>query len=544
MEMVGGMSPAGGTTRTASGAEVVTSPRLSVAVAIDAFGAATTSAPVHFSVETPNALPQVRILSPAAGAIYSAPTNIVVVVDASDPDGSIQQVQLYSYDFLLGTLTNQPFVFVVRNLTETTYCLNARALDNRGGTGVSSQVCVTVTNDPTRMPKYNIIDLGALVGPESRANGINNDGVVVGDGKTPDYRQRAFIYRNGAVQILPLLGGEGLGGGGGALAINDAGLVTGYAADGSGYPHTFLYDGTNMVNLGTLGGRQSFGRAISASGQVVGEAEDDNNQTRAFLFSNGVMTNLDSFGGSESGARGINNSGHVVGAARLPSGKTRGFVYNPNTGMTTLGTLGGDNSQALAINNSGQIVGDASTADGYTHAFLYLQGFLVDLGTFGGFNSIATDISERGQIVGWAEDVHLRSHAFLWHNCVLYDLNQLIPPGSDWVLTQANAINDSGQIVGFGKKGLVDQNDRAFLLTLAQDSPQRPEDNQLISFKNGHFDFCMPVPLGSPFVLEASTNLVNWIPVSTNYNRSGLVDFNDPQAGGFSTRFYRAVPLP
>ena len=112
------------------------------------------------------------------------------------------------------------------------------------------------------------------------------------------------------------------------------------------------------------------------------------------------------------------------------------------------------------------------------------------------------------------------------------------------VLTQANAINDSGQIVGFGKKGLVDQNDRAFLLTLAQDSPQRPEDNQMISYKNGHFTFCVPVSLGSPFVLEASTNLVNWMPVSTNYNRSGLVDFSDAQAGAFSTRFYRAVPLP
>ena len=43
------------------------------------------------------------------------------------------------------------------------------------------------------------------------------------------------------------MSGGTLGGGGGALAINNSGLVTGYAADGSGYPHAFLDEIPNLA---------------------------------------------------------------------------------------------------------------------------------------------------------------------------------------------------------------------------------------------------------------------------------------------------------
>jgi len=41
------------------------------------------------------------------------------------------------------------------------------------------------------------------------------------------------------------------------------------------------------------------------------------------------------------------------------------------------------------------------------------------------------------------------------------DLNDLLPPGGDWVLREARGINDLGHIVGFGTFQGVD---RAFLL--------------------------------------------------------------------------------
>lgn len=53
-------------------------------------------------------------------------------------------------------------------------------------------------------------------------------------------------------------------------------------------------------------------------------------------------------------------------------------------------------------------------------------------------------------------------HAFLYSDGSMNDLNNLISNDSGWVLIQADAINDSGQIVG---DGTIDGNHHAFLLT-------------------------------------------------------------------------------
>ena len=58
------------------------------------------------------------------------------------------------------------------------------------------------------------------------------------------------------------------------LAINDSGQVTGFADTAAeGVAHAFLWDGTTVRDLGTLGGSESQGVAINASGQVTGGAE-------------------------------------------------------------------------------------------------------------------------------------------------------------------------------------------------------------------------------------------------------------------------------
>ena len=48
----------------------------------------------------------------------------------------------------------------------------------------------------------------------------------------------------------------------------------------------------------------------------------------------------------------------------------------------------------------------------------------------------------------------------------------------------------------------------------------------------------------SQFVLDASTNLVNWLPLKTNVASGGSFDFVDNTAVGLSRRFYRAHWLP
>ena len=92
---------------------------------------------------------------------------------------------------------------------------------------------------------------------------------------------------------------------------------------------------------------------------------------------------------------------------------------------------------------------------------------MTDLGTLGGTNSVAEDINASGQVVGWVMgwseitgDAY--NFAFLYSGGVMTDLNTLIDPASGWGLSRAQAINDSGQIVGTGyHNGEI----RAFLLS-------------------------------------------------------------------------------
>jgi hypothetical protein len=49
---------------------------------------------------------------------------------------------------------------------------------------------------------------------------------------------------------------------------------------------------------------------------------------------------------------------------------------------------------------------------------------------------------------------------------------------------------------------------------------------------------------GKSYVLQGSTDLVTWVPISTNVPVSTPFSLSDPAATNFPHRFYRAVQLP
>ena len=137
-------------------------------------------------------------------------------------------------------------------------------------------------------------DIGTLGGPESIAQGINESGAVVGySGFAVISSPHAFLYSNGALTDLGTLEGGGTQSLSVATAINALGEITGYsdADDNTGRRvgrHAFFCSlGAGMVDLGTLGGSESFGFAINSSGQIVGKSDTTGAGQHGFLFTPG-----------------------------------------------------------------------------------------------------------------------------------------------------------------------------------------------------------------------------------------------------------------
>ena len=285
-------------------------------------------------------------------------------------------------------------------------------------------------------------------GGYSNASGINDSGQIVG-GSASASGAYAFLYSDGTLTDLGTLAG---GTRSYATGINNAGEIVGASNTSSGKWHAFAYSGSTMSDLGTLGGSSSYATGVNGSGQVVGYSATSSGDQHAFEYSGGTMSDLGTLGGSSSYATGINDSGQVVGRAATSAGDTHAFDYSGGT-MSDLGTLGGsaNYSGANGINASGQIAGRTTTPGGNTHAFLYNAGVMADLGTpSGGSYSFAYGVNASGQVVGYSETSSHVQTAFVYSGGTISDLNSLIPSGSGWTLTQANAINRYGDIVGMG----------------------------------------------------------------------------------------------
>lgn len=321
-------------------------------------------------------------------------------------------------------------------------------------------------------PLYTVTDIGTFGGARSAAFSINNSGQVAGFAETTDGRSQAFVYTDRTLLNLGTLGGSDSY----AYRISDSGVVIGRANNAAGKNRAFvsvlnnsLFDISSLDSR--LGGSFSAALGVNGSGQIVGYFHTANehmaSRNRVFLYGDHRVTDLGTFGGADGIVTAINDSGQMVGsygtepeadyAARVA------FLYSGGR-VINLGTLGGKVTIAADINNAGQVVGYSQTTRGESHAFIYSAGVLTDLGMLpGGTQSFAYGINRSAQVVGASDSAAASTlHAFLYSAGVMKDLNSLIPANSGWVLTEARAINNNGQIVG---NGIKDGQQRAFLLS-------------------------------------------------------------------------------
>ena len=107
----------------------------------------------------PNVPPTVALTSPTPGANFSEPATIPMAADASDRNGSVEKVDFYWGNYLLGTAYSSPWEFNWTNVGQGTFSVHAVATDDSGTTSSSSNVLVTVgpragsvTNPPVAPP--------------------------------------------------------------------------------------------------------------------------------------------------------------------------------------------------------------------------------------------------------------------------------------------------------------------------------------------------------------------------------------------------------
>jgi probable HAF family extracellular repeat protein len=318
--------------------------------------------------------------------------------------------------------------------------------------------CLLACAAPGVAQQYTVTDLGTLAGDSvSKASALNAAGVAAGVSETPT-AAIATIFSGGKATSINTLGSSvSL-----ANAINLSGGIAGwnsYDSNASFDPEAFFYSNGSMKNINSPAlfpsGTEAYG--INNSGEVVGTGYLSPSNFHAFLYTDGKMTDIGPPGSLQASADAINNSSQIVGSYYLTSGRAGAFLYYNGT-MTTLPVPADASSvSALAIDDKGEIAGALyPSSGGAAHAARYVSGVWTDLGTIAGAASnVGLGINLSGQVVGTAIFPQTQYHPpkpgkhvpFISTTEGLVNLNTLIPAGTGFTLTDAVAINDSGQIL-------------------------------------------------------------------------------------------------
>lgn len=296
-------------------------------------------------------------------------------------------------------------------------------------------------------PLYSLIPLGAPVRDGSTPFAINNQTQIVGIlsyTTSPPPQDAPFLWQNGTMAVLSGVSSPSTTS---AYDINNIGQVVGSTSGQA-------YIWQNGI-VSSLGPGVAYG--LNDKGEVVGVSPSG-----PVLWRDGTATALGSVGGGNGIAWDINNNGHVVGQSW--NGQFEEAFIWQNGLMTGLGDLNPDSlnpdghppqpggayraSAAWGINDHGWIVGGSIGTSGYNwEAVLWRDGGMERLGHLGPAGavpySLAKDVNNRGQVVG-----HTYGGGFLWDDGTMWALNGLLDtPWAGWVIRDARAINDLGQIV-------------------------------------------------------------------------------------------------
>ncbi len=312
-----------------------------------------------------------------------------------------------------------------------------------------------------------IVGLGCITGPAEdrsctsshhytvtaiplRPADINKSGEIVGTNAA--HFAAAWTKQSGLREITTPQGSTKAD----ALGLNNESHIIGVGLNlTTGQRQGFTY-AHNKLHM--LLGNQAKPWAINDADEVVGESKLPGKAiSSAVLWKNQSAVDL---GGCCGGmATGINNHSQVIGNIYDEAGQYHAFLWSKASGMQEIGppkTF----SSALALNDHGDVLVQ-SFSEG---VLLYRQGTIQHLTLSSKHPNHPRAINNCGVIVGAFGPFSDAERAFVWDAISGFrDLNDLIPAKSGWKLETATAVNDRGQIVGWGEHDREDE--AGFLLT-------------------------------------------------------------------------------
>jgi len=271
--------------------------------------------------------------------------------------------------------------------------------------------------------RYTTTCIGSLDGyKDSYPTRLNDNSMIAGVATNASINfGRAFLWNDGTMTNLGTLGGEYSF----ATGLNNYGMVVGYSSTATGEEHAFLWDGSNMNDLGP-----GKAMAINDFGKIVGN-------------SNGMAVIWDGIAKFEIGsgnAIGINNAGNIIVDDSLG-----GYLWDGYTKHNIDILAGHTNNSPFCINEHDIVAGWTDTS-----AFKWDGANTVDIGSLYG-PSMAYGINDEGIIVGRSEDSDQKGFTVLWDGTgTVQKLEDLIDPSLGLALFWGTDINESDQIISYG----------------------------------------------------------------------------------------------
>lgn len=361
-----------------------------------------------------------------------------------------------------------------------------------------------------------------------RLGGVTDRGVVFGascdlsNSSTEASWMRAYLWTKDATNTdMGTLGADGAM----LYGANNRGVIVGalqYKPQTSSMTRPLLqaFLGTEVNGITPLpgSGGETVARDINDEGKIVGAAMNASGNSIAAYWAadkNHTLTTLGTLGGISSGAFALNSKGVIVGWSLNASGAPHAFAWNSERKMVDIGPAN-MMSWAADINDQNQVAGFVQTNEGRRACYWSSKGATI-LGTLGGQNSGFWSLNNQGIAVGYTDMADKSRHAMGYNGQKMVDLNTLLPKDSGWVLIEARAINNQGQITG---NGLFKSQPAIFLMTVTESPKQQmamrvePHDIKSGEAARGRVSLSAAAPKGGVLVTLSSADAIVSMPAT------------------------------